>query len=66
MPKFQKHVVGEFETFHQCFKFLDSKEFVKLLNANEIELSGDFSIIINHDAEELCYHIILIEGEQIC
>ena len=52
--------IKEFGTLKEATKFIDSKDFIKLLNANEIELVGDFYIAIHHDEDALCYTVQLI------
>ena len=61
--------MGRYATFRDALKFLDSKDFIKLLNANEIELCGNFEIKIIHndkwlDYELPCYEIILEVGKK--
>ena len=52
--------IKEFGTLKEATKFINSKDFIKLLNANEIELVGNFWIAIHHDEDTLCYTVQLI------
>lgn len=54
-----KLYIGGFDTFKDAINFLNSKDFIKLLNANEIELYDDFSFEIIHNVKLLCYDVIL-------
>lgn len=52
--------IKEFGTLKEATRFINSKDFIKLLNANEIELVGNFWIAIYHDEDALCYTVQLI------
>ena len=57
-----QHILGRFKTFSDACKFLNSKDLIKLLNANEIELFGNFVFHIIHDGDSLDYTVVLELG----
>ena len=57
-----QHIIGRFKTFSDACKFLNSKELIKFLNDNLIELVGNFVFHIIHDGDSLDYTVVLELG----